>query len=362
MINKIFSTFLILLFAFQVRAQQSKPIQFREELFDFGNIAEDGGPAIHEFVFTNASSRPIKILSVQASCGCTTPDWSKNPIAPGATGYIQANFNPKGRPGYFNKTLTVTTDLEPASIILQIKGQVTSPDIKPAVTEFQAAHGNWKFKTSSFNLGKVYLKDEFMVREFTFVNGGSKPITYLDKFNGPKYIRLEVKPKTVKPGEQGVVRLGYNGKIKNQYGFQTDNVEITTDDALEPVKSFSVYASLEDYFPPLTKEEISKAPELTITLKSIDFGRVKQNVPTVKELPFTNTGRRELIIKSIQGNCTCISAVPVKASVKPDDSSTIQITFNPQDRSGTQTKAITIYSNDPEHPVQRITFTAYVEN
>lgn len=361
MMNKIFGGCLILFFAFQASGQQSKPIQFREELYDFGNIAENGGPAVHEFVFTNASGRPIKILSVQASCGCTTPDWSKNTIAPGATGFIQANFNPKGRPGYFNKTLTVTTDFEPTSIILQIKGQVISAENKPAVTEFQSAHGNLKFKTSSFNLGKIYLKDEFVVREFTFVNGGDKPITYLDKFTGPKYVRLEVKPKTVKPGEQGIVRLGYNGKLKNQYGFQTDNVELVTDDALEPIKSFSIYATLEDYFPPLTNEELSKAPELTLGVKTIDFGRVKQNMPTVRELQFTNTGRRELIIRSIQGNCTCIAAAAIKSTVKPGEGSSIQITFNPQDRQGSQTKAITIYSNDPEHPVQRVTFTAYVD-
>ncbi len=82
------------------------------------------GPAIHEFTFINNSSRAIKILKVQASCGCTTPDWSKDPIAPGKSGFIQASFNPVGRPGYFNKSLTVTTDFDSNPIILQIKGQV----------------------------------------------------------------------------------------------------------------------------------------------------------------------------------------------------------------------------------------------
>jgi hypothetical protein len=117
------------LIALNAFSQQSKPLQFREEAFDFGTVKEDGGPAVHEFVFTNNSGRHIKILTVQASCGCTTPDWSKEPIAPGKTGFIQASYNPKGRPGYFNKTLTVTTDLDASPIMLQIKGTVTSDGV-----------------------------------------------------------------------------------------------------------------------------------------------------------------------------------------------------------------------------------------
>ena len=341
-------------------AQLAKSVQFKEEVFDFGNVSEDGGPAVHEFVFTNTSGRPMKVLSVQASCGCTTPDWSKDAILPGKTGFIQASFNPKGRPGYFNKTLTVTTDLDASSIILQIKGQVTNEDVKPASAEFVAANGNWKFKTSSFNMGKVYLKDEFVVREFAFVNAGSKPVTY-DKFTGPKYIRVDVQPKTMLPGAQGIVKISYNGKIKNQYGFQSDNVELQTNDELNPVKSFSVFATLEDFFPQLTPEEQSRAPRLNVG-NSLDFGHVKQNTPTVREVSFTNYGKKDLIVKSVQGNCTCISASATKATVKQGESSTIKITFNPQDRKGTQTKAVMVYSNDPQNPVQRITFTAYVED
>src|SRR6478609_4407963 len=82
-------------------AQQVEPLIFREKSFNFGQITEDGGNADHEFVFTNTSPRPVSILSVQASCGCTTSGWTKQPIAPGKTGSISASFDPKGRPGYF---------------------------------------------------------------------------------------------------------------------------------------------------------------------------------------------------------------------------------------------------------------------
>ena len=123
---------------------------------------------------------------------------------------------------------------------MQIKGQVSSASNKPPETEFLTSNGNWKLKTSSFNMGKVYMKDEFVVREFGFANGGLKPITYSGKYVGPKYIRVDVAPKTIAPGERGTVKISYNGKQKNQYGFQSDNVEIQTDDELNPSKSFSI--------------------------------------------------------------------------------------------------------------------------
>ncbi len=79
---------------------------FNSDHFDFGTVPE-GGPADHVFTFTNTGKEPLIIQRVQPSCGCTTPDWSKEPIAPGATGMIKASFATQGRAGKFDKTMTV---------------------------------------------------------------------------------------------------------------------------------------------------------------------------------------------------------------------------------------------------------------
>jgi Protein of unknown function (DUF1573) len=351
---------IILLSVLNTFAQQTKVIQFREETFDFGSVKEEGGSVTHEFMFTNTGNRPVKILTVQPSCGCTTPSWSKEPVGVGKTGFIQASFNPKGRPGYFNKSLTVTTDLDSNPIVLQIKGQVSTGGEAPSVS-LPAISGNWKLKSNSFNMGKVYLKDEPTVRDFPFMNNGTKAITVTSKVASPAYIKVDIQPKTVEPGKGGNIKITYLGKAKNQYGFQNDNIEITTDDEISPSKSFSVYATLEDYFPELKPEELAKAPALRLQVTSVDFGRIKGNVSSVREVQFVNTGKKELVIKALQGNCVCVTATSSKATLKPGEGSKIQITFNPQDRNGTQQKAVTIYSNDPQAPVQRVTFSAYVE-
>lgn len=357
---RVFTSLTLVCILGAAAAQQGKPVTFREELFDFGTVAEEGGPVEHEFVFTNNSGRPIKILSVQASCGCTTPAWSQDPIAPGKTGFVKASYNPKGRPGYFNKTLSVTTDLEANPIVLQIKGQVGAAGPAEALNDFQASSGNWKLKNSSFNMGKVYHKDEWTVRDYQIVNAGSKAIAYHGKYVGPSYIKVDVTPKTLAPGAKGNVKVSYNGKMKGKYGFQSENIEIYTDDDLSPIKSFSVYATLEDYFPAMSLEELAKAPQIKLGTTELDFGRINQGSITTREIPVTNTGKKELQIKMLQGNCTCVTGNATKSTLKPGETTTLKVSFDPQGRNGTQQKALTVYSNDPQTPVVRIILAAYV--
>ena len=255
------------------------------------------------------------------------------------------------------------TSADSNPLILQIKGQVSSGDDTPAgIAEFRSANGNWRLKSGSFNLGKVYLKDEYTVRDFQVLNGGDKTITYAGNYVGPGYIKVDVQPKALAPGEKGHIKISYNGKMKGEYGFQSDNVEIITDDALNPKKSFSVYATLEDNFKDLSPDEITNAAQLRIREQEVDFGRIKSNEPSVKEIQFLNSGKSILDIRSVKGNCTCIRASASETSINPGATGTLRIEFNPMDRKGTQQKAVTVYSNDPQNPVQRLIFTAYVED
>lgn len=359
MFRSILGFFLLFVFS-STFGQQAKQLTFREETYDFGYVDESKGPVTHEFVFTNNSSRPVKILKVQASCGCTTPGWSKEVIPPGKDGFIQASYNPKGRPGFFNKSLTVTTDLQTEPIILQIKGQVSN-DEKPSPADYPVASGHLKMKVSSFNMGRVFRKDEYVVREFPVLNSGPQPLQFSGNFVSPAYIKVDAQPRKLAPGEKGTIRISYNGAMKDQYGFQSDNVQIETDDSVEPVKSFSVYATLEDFFPQMSAAALAQAPQLTFASYALDLGNIEEATTTEKQIPFTNTGKKELLIRSIQPNCSCVSASVSKTSLKAGESATLKISFDPQDRSGTQNKAITLYSNDPKNPVQRLTFTAYIQ-
>lgn len=85
-------------------------ITFETTTHDFQTIREDKGPVSCEFEFTNTGTEPLIIINATASCGCTRPEFPKKPVAPGKTGKIKVTYNPLGRPGEFNKQITVRTN------------------------------------------------------------------------------------------------------------------------------------------------------------------------------------------------------------------------------------------------------------
>jgi|SRR6478736_9872975 len=97
---------------------------FDTQAFDFGKIKQ-GVPATHEFKFTNKGKVPMIITNVQASCGCTTPDWTKDPIPPGGQGFIKATYNAAAL-GAFTKSVTVTSNVENGFVQLTIRGEVAA--------------------------------------------------------------------------------------------------------------------------------------------------------------------------------------------------------------------------------------------
>ena len=340
-------------------AQLAEPLFFKEKIHDFGEILEEQGNTEYEFVFTNNSGRPVRIISVQASCGCTTPAWTKEAVAPGKTGFIKASFDPKDRPGYFNKSLTVTTDLSGSPVVLQIKGTVVD-HLSVKDESLSASNGNLKLRNSSFNLGKVFINKESSALEFKVANEGKEKIDFTAVI-APAYIQVTT-PQSLQPGERGIIKIKYEANVKSQYGFQSDNIELKTTDVLNPVKSFSVYTTIEEFFPTLTPDELTKAPMLLVDRYEIDFLRVKR-VPTIENsVSIHNRGKKNLEVRYIQSNCSCVVTTLDKQVLKPGETGTLSIKFITEGRSGTQNKAMTIYSNDPRNPVQRVTITGYIED
>ncbi|MDR1381394.1 MAG: DUF1573 domain-containing protein [Tannerella sp.] len=96
------------------------------EVHDFGDIDAKAGPVTHTFKIKNEGEVALVVTKVVASCGCTSPDWTKEPIASGKTGEIKVTFNPENRPGPFTKTVSVYSNGKTGSYVLTIKGNVTT--------------------------------------------------------------------------------------------------------------------------------------------------------------------------------------------------------------------------------------------
>lgn len=110
-IFSIFALVLISVLTFNiVAAEKGAVMTFAEKTHDFGSIKEADGPVTHVFEFTNTGSEPLVIINVNASCGCTRPEYPKEPVMPGKKGKIKVTFNPAGRPGEFSKEVKIRTN------------------------------------------------------------------------------------------------------------------------------------------------------------------------------------------------------------------------------------------------------------
>ncbi len=118
----------LMLMSFQNIPQTNKGpvLSFETLVYDFGNIAwsqPKNNDGKCEFKFTNTGDEPLIITGVRADCGCTTPKYTQEPILPGETGSISVQYD-NSRPGYFSKGITVTSNANPQSVRLTIKGNV----------------------------------------------------------------------------------------------------------------------------------------------------------------------------------------------------------------------------------------------
>lgn len=105
-------------------AQKKAVISVEESAYDFGVIKEANGKVSHTFTVENTGDMPLVITRVIASCGCTTPQWPKQPIPPKEKAEIKVTFDPAGRPGEFVKTISVYSNGKTGSYVLAIRGKV----------------------------------------------------------------------------------------------------------------------------------------------------------------------------------------------------------------------------------------------
>lgn len=123
----------VLAIAQQTATPQPETIQFAETFYNFGKIAQ-GKPVTHNFIITNTGKEPLKLDNVQASCGCTTPEWSREPIAPGKSATIKVGYNAASE-GMFEKAITIYYNGGQAKQ-LTIKGNVwKTPDQSAPVND-----------------------------------------------------------------------------------------------------------------------------------------------------------------------------------------------------------------------------------
>lgn len=356
------SSILLCCLLFSVTAMSQKAvISFDKKSHDFGKIKEQDGKVTHVFEFTNKGTAPLVVSNAKPSCGCTTPSWTKEPVEPGKKGTITATYNPAGRPGSFNKTITITSNSENETDYLTISGEVI-PD--PAA---QKASSTPAHKTYLITMGDLQLSAKG--GPFGTVTKGAGSTLDIDvKNNGkqdlslalegiPAHITATIKPEVLKPGQEGKLSFVLDSKKCATWGASVDNPYVIVNGKGAKLESnkLNLVKYIKEDFSKLTKDQKINAAIVDIQPVRVAAGAIKAGAKKSVKVKINNKGQYNLELRSIINNNQELTVKAPKTPIatgKPADL-TVDIDTKGQ-KEGDYKKVITLQVNDPENSTPSI--------
>ena len=347
----------------QIKDEKEPVFTATETTYDFGSIGENDGFAEHTFKFTNTGTAPLSISHVQATCGCTKPEWSQLPVEPGKEGFIIITYNPKGHFGPFNKPAIVYTNENGGykQHRLTVLGVVVEKPNDPEVTFHDKFGGlgiekkNLVFK--NFNPAKVN-------RIASYIKNYNDETVYFAWENVPDYMIIHA-PDSLKadwPGEivltiDGAKTTQKRGRITDKWTWFVKNNE----GKVLGSEQISVTANYLDDFSKLSPLQSVSAPVLDIKNTMINFGQVKKGPlgiggTTNKPFILTNNGKSDLIIHSITGDDERVHLPPLNGkTIKAGESYTVNATIKAKEFGSEKLDSdIYVVCNDPKGPIRLI--------
>jgi len=335
-------TSLVLFFGW-AGAQNAK-ISFNETEHDFGVIGEKNGDVTFDFVLTNKSSDPIVITNAIASCGCTKPVWTKEPIESGKQGTIAVTYHPLGRPGVFDKPVTVyLNNDQSAPVKLKIKGTVVQGDgaKKKPEDEYPVALGKYLLKTQDLNFGQVNCKKAKSISLDVF-NNADTPITQAT-MKLPKNLTVNFNPVTIPAKTAGVMVVTLEVQDNNTYGYLTGDFTLLVNNVRQ---SFPYSATVVDDFSQLTSQQKANAGKINVTPTEVKFSNTSSSSSQV--LRIANSGKSALNIRSIKSTDPSVTVLKSHFVVNPGQIVDVKIDAK---KNFNQSSKLSIISDDPNTPV-----------
>lgn len=332
-----------------------------EQKHDFGAFDESLGTVYCDFRLVNTGDEPIAIINARANCGCTRPEYSRAPIAPGDTATIRVGFDPTGRPGRFMKYVNVDLDSKPSRSSLTIQGTVigTSNTLK---SRFPVTVGPMKLRSKIITYGEV-LKNHTSGQFLEGYNASADTLRPAVS-NVPAYIKVLVEPEVVPPGDRFVISTILNGDNVSDWGVVTDSMTVAPSAASPERITVETVAIISEDFSGLSAEERSKAPIIDTDVTALDLERISPAGPEIKRsFTITNKGKSPLIIRRVSCPDKAVSIRLKNFEIKPGKSEKAEVTVDPSLLAGSKllNARINIIANDPDHPSTMIRVVAEVK-
>lgn len=304
-------------------------------------------PKTFNLGFTNKGDKPLKLLRVEPSCGCTTVEFSEKEIAPNERGEIQITFDAKML-GSFYKDVEIHTNADDAPAYMAIQGVVVRE-----VTDYSADY--------PIDLGNVRLLSNNV--EFDDVNKGDSPEQVIRLVNTdrtaykpelmhlPPYLTATCVPEHIPGGKSGEIRLKLDSKKLFQLGLNQTSIYLARymGDKVSEENEIVVSAVLLPDFSQLSPAQMERAPQLTLSAQELDFGSMGKKRKLSQKVVVTNTGKSTLNIRKLQVFNRALSVSLGNRSLKPGKSTKLKVTVNAKDLKNAKARPrVLLISDDPK--------------
>ena len=345
--------------------KEADVIRFDKKVHDFGDVLIAEGPVSCIFTFTNIGSQPIVVQNVISSCGCTTPEWTREPVRPGATGTISATYSNDQGPYPFDKTLTVYVGVGASSlerpVLLRLRG--VSHEQKKDLDELFTTHigplGLRKVETSIGYIDQGVVKSDQMQvanlskKELTVEALGATPGLTITVSPNPIPARSMARlTYTVNPAEMGGT---YWGRQDFKTAFRLNGKDY-------PDK-LTISSVIKDCFDSHSREEIADAPVPVIERSYFEFGEVKKGTSLTATYTVRNKGKNPLVIHHIDGRGGSAVQTKLPLTVKSGGKAEVKVRFDTAslDYTGEVIEILTVITNAPSKPVLNLFITGNVK-
>lgn len=335
-------------FAGVVLVAAGPEIRWLSQSHHFGAFDESAGPASYDFRFVNTGDQPLTVISARASCGCTTPLIPSGPVAPGDTASVSVAYNPAGRPGRFNKSVSVETDaVNMPKTKLTVSGVVIGSPASVA-GQYPVDKGALRFNKGVIMFGQV---DRPRLKTvFTNAYNLSADSITPRVAGSPRYIDFAFEPKTVGPGEQITLIAYLRSSEVPEWGLVEDSLTIVAG-ADRFILPFT--ATIREDFSGLSDDERRNAPVARLSDTGIDFGLLSGTDTLTRTVSLTNRGKSPLEIRRLYTTDPGVSVSVEHTTVKKGHTATITVTVDPTKVTARPLNGrITLITNDPLSPTQ----------
>ena len=334
-------------------------LRFRATIIDYGTIAEDGGMVTKYVDAKNVGDAPVYIDNVVASCGCTNVEYSRNAVMPGSSTTIGITFDPRDRPGRFEREVMVVLAHSDERIVIDLKGYVT-PRARSVYEIYPFDMGGGLRMESNFHAFAYIEHGKSVEERIAYINNSDKSIK-LDIIYKERSGALTVSyPKSIAPHATGDIVLCYAlDEESARYGTLSDIFQFKVD-GKNSSTMLSTYAIAVDNFDLV--EDIL-APSAVVSKKIIKFGEILLGNGVVEEsISLSNSGETPLIIRCVESDSPAVEVKIVGShSIDKGKTTMLVIRLNTalvEECDTPFASRVRVICNDPISPMQVIKVTA----